>query len=306
MYPFGRYDRRWFLNDWVIENKLIQLNSPAVRRQLDDKLYFRLLLRQLGLEQHMAPAVGLLFDGAFTSFSRAATLREALLQHGRVVAKPVSGLGGAGVELLESEANAPANGLYVLEGALKQHRYAAEIFPGSVNTIRLFTLRNRPDEAPFIAGAAHRFGVKASAPVDNLSRGGIASLVDPETGVLSAAHSVPGCYSINVHPRHPDTGATIQGVSVAMWSEVKALGLALANRIPGLAMAGWDICVTPEGPRLIEGNGSVPNPELFQMHWPILRNPKTRQYFASRGMVSPRLVRELDELAASEADPALR
>lgn len=303
LYPFDRYDRRWFLSDWAVENRLRGINPPDVSAQLGNKLFFHLVLRELGLGGKTAPLVGMLNDGRLTPFSSWRSVAEAIEAHGRVVVKPVSGFGGQHVRLLGAGDAVPGSGNYIVEGALRQHAYAAEIFPGSANTIRVFTLRPAGGE-PFIAGAAHRFGTMQTAPVDNFSRGGLSALVDEATGRLSAAKSKSKIQGRTLHIRHPDTGAPIEGTTVPRWAEVKALALELAGCVPGLRLGGWDVCVTAEGPRLIEGNGSVPNPNVIQMHWPVLLNARTRKFFADHGVISRRDYDELTALARELPPPA--
>ena len=296
LYPFDRYDRRWFLSDWAVENRFRGINHPDVSAQLSNKLFFHLLLRELGLGGRTAPLVGMLNDGRLTPFSRCRSLAEAIEAHGRIVVKPVSGFGGRHVRLLAAGEAVPVSGNFIVEGALRQEAYAAEIFPGSVNTIRVFTLRADGGE-PFIAGAAHRFGTAQTAPVDNFSQGGLSAIIDEATGRLSSAKSKSAVQGRTLHIRHPDTGAAVEGVVVPRWAEVKAFALELAASVPGLKLAGWDICVTPEGARLVEGNGNAPNPNLIQMHEPILLNARTRGFFADHGVISRRHYDELTALA---------
>jgi hypothetical protein len=297
LYPFDHYDHRWFLNDWAVENRLRSINPPDVSAQLGNKLFFHLLLRELGFAGKAAPLIGMLNDGQLTSFSSYRSVAEAIEAHGGVVVKPVSGFGGRHVRLLGRGDELPAVGNFIVEGVLRQHAYAAAIFPGSVNTIRVFTLRASAGEEPFIAGAAHRFGVSQSAPVDNFSKGGVATLVDLETGRLSVAKSKSKFHVHNIHVKHPDTGVVFEGTVVPRWEEVKAFALQLAGAVPGLKLAGWDVCVTAEGPRLIEGNGGVPNPDLIQSQYPILLNPQTRRFFLQHGVITRRHFDELEAMA---------
>jgi hypothetical protein len=304
LYPFDRYDHRWILNDWAVENYFPQINSPFVKARLDDKLYFHLLLRELGLGDRISPLIGLLSDGVFTSFSDFATIEESLVRHPRIVVKPVDGIGGRGIYVLEKMSELRPHGTYILEAAIRQHEYASEIFPGSVNTLRIMSLKATGSE-PFIIGAAHRFGVKKSAPVDNISSGGISANVDVETGRLGAARSHPGSFAQCRHPQHPETNTPIEGVMVPRWTEIREFVLELARRIPGLKLAGWDVSLTANGPRLVEANGSMPNPELFQYDWPLLVNPQTRAFFADHGVISRKHADELTQLEAL-GEPAKR
>ncbi|HEY9156288.1 MAG TPA: sugar-transfer associated ATP-grasp domain-containing protein [Opitutaceae bacterium] len=297
LYPFDRYEPRWFLSDWAVENHFFNINSSFVKAQLNDKLSFHLLLRELGSGGKMAPLIGVVCDGEFTSFSDFETIEAALLLHPRIVVKPVDGLGGFGIYVLEKTSDLRRQGTYILEAAIRQHEYANNIFPGSVNTMRIMTVRASGSE-PFIIGAAHRFGVKKSAPVDNISSGGISTCINLHTGRMSAAWSQPGRFAQQSHAQHPETLSPIEGVVIPHWDEIKAFVIDLARKVPGLKLAGWDVSLTAEGPRLIEANGNVPNPELFQYDWPLLLNPQTRAFFANHGVIPRKLADDLTQLEA--------
>lgn len=296
LYPFERHDARWFLSDWEIERRLGRVNEEACIPLLENKLLFHLLLARSGLAGAAAPLVGLLADGAFRPLGAFATAGEALAMLGRLVRKPATGWGGAGVRVVESEAAAlqgAGGGLFLLEGFLQQHDYAARIFPGSLNTIRIVTMTGA-DGLPFVAAAAHRFGAAASVPVDNFKRGGVSALVDPATGALSAGRSNPGIHAAHVHATHPDTGAPIEGVLVPMWTEAQALALRLAGLFPGLRHVGWDICITPQGPRVVEGNSRLANPNLIQAHRPLLLDPRVRDFLRRHRVLREGRARRLE------------
>jgi hypothetical protein len=291
LYPFDRFERRWFLTDWEIETRLGRVNDERVVPLLDDKLLFHLLI---GREPAIAgpEPIGFVANGRFHALGPHASVSDALAAHERAVCKPSRGAGGAGVSVLKPSDAPPERGLFLLEGFVAQHAYAASIFPGSLNTIRVVTLAD--EEGAFVAGAAHRFGCAASAPVDNFKRGGVSALVDLDTGRMSAGRSNPGLHAEHVHPAHPDTGAAIEGVVVPMWREVMDLALALARLVPGLHHVGWDLCVAADGPRVIEGNAWLANPNLIQAHRPILLDPRVRRFMRRHGVLSERRAAELD------------
>lgn len=296
LYPFDRYDLRWFLSDWTVEHRFPGINPPDAAVQLSNKLFLHVLLRELGRPGKLPPLIGIVSDGRFTPLSLYASLEAAIAAHRRVIVKPVGGCGGAGVTRIGPGDALPAGGIHVVEAVLEQHPYAAAIYPGALNTIRVLVLR-RDHEPPFIAAAAHRFGNSRTGAVDNLARGGISTLVDLETGTLSAGRSIPGFHSGVQHDRHPDTGAAFEGVEVPRWNEVKALALELMLLVPGLQIAGWDVCVTRDGPRVIEGNG-IPDPDVIQTHRPLLLDARTREFFHAKGVISDRRFRTLERLAA--------
>lgn len=295
LYPFARFDRRLFLSDWEIEKRLGQVNDKAAMALLDNKLLFHLVLARGGLENTAPTLVGMLTAGQFRSLSPFGTIGEAVAAFGALVCKPVGGSGGADISVIRGADRPEEKGLFLLEAFIEQHAYASHIFSGSLNTIRVVTMTDLGG-VPFVAGAAHRFGCAASAPVDNFKRGGISALVDDTTGILSAGRSNPGRHADHVHEVHPDSGERIAGVQVPMWDEAKALALALARLFPGLHHIGWDLCITADGPRVIEGNSRLANPNLIQAHRPLMLDPKVRDFLHRHGVLSVRRARQLREL----------
>src|SRR5690606_35791520 len=72
---------------------------------------------------------------------------------------------------------------------ITQGPFGRSVFADAVNTMRVVTMIDPLDSRPFVATAIHRFGTKASAPTDNVSRRGIRSTIDIQTGVLSAGQA---------------------------------------------------------------------------------------------------------------------
>jgi Sugar-transfer associated ATP-grasp len=221
-------------------------------------------------------------------------------EHGKVVLKPVRGIGGRGIFIIGlqgnsinvnnktvsvAQARAQLSELndYVVTEFVQQGEFPSSIFPGSVNTIRVLTMSDPDTEEPFVAAAAHRFGSQVSAPVDNLHAGGLSALIDLESGVLSAA-AERGEDRLIMHDVHPDTGAQISGRVVPNWSALKEHVLGVANRLPFLCYVGWDIALTANGPVFIEGN-KQPNPRPFQLHRPLLLDRRVKRFYEKHGII---------------------
>jgi hypothetical protein len=166
---------------------------------------------------------------------------------------------------------------------VQQGEFPSSIFPGAVNTIRILTMSDPDTEEPFVAAAAHRFGSQSSAPVDNLHAGGLSSLIDLESGALSAA-AERGEDRLIMHDVHPDTGAQISGRVVPNWSALKEQVLEVANRLPFLCYVGWDIALTAKGPVFLEGN-KQPNFRAFQLHRPLLLDPRIKRFYEKHGII---------------------
>lgn len=279
LYPLDEYDLSLFLSDWKIEFQIDKLNDPAGQEFLSNKLLFHLILREQFPEGITAGLIGIVADDNFVSFSRHGRLENALADAGFLIAKPIAGAGGKSVRRIASLPHGLGPGMFLVESGIRQHPYASSIHPHCVNTIRVLTLKDPETGRHFVAGAAHRFGTQRTGCVDNFSFGGLSALVDIETGILSAAKSNPGFYQCNRHPRHCDSGAAIEGVSVPYWEQAKDWCLKVAAAIPGIVHVGWDVAITADGPVIVEGNARIANPNLIQAHRPLLTNPRVRRFY---------------------------
>jgi len=220
----------------------------------------------------------------------------------RFVVKPAGGGGGVGVRVISSaDGKLTINGKAVsedefrrfisrLDGALicefiEQHEYASTIFPHSTNSIRVISMWDYDKGEPFIPFAGQRFGRTTSIPTDNISQGGIPVQVDVATGELQSGSLTPrGKPPVWLH-EHPDTGSRIKGVIVPNW-EVATSGLIeIARRMPYIPYVGWDIVITSDGFKVIEGNNY---PHLgHQIFEPLMRDQRVRAFYERFGVVRP-------------------
>lgn len=151
-----------------------------------------------------------------------------------------------------------AEGKTIVEEYLFQHKALADIYPNSINTVRIATL-NQNDEIKTIY-AFLRIG-NSGHLVDNVNSGGMCAPVDLETGTVTAcACDKEG----KVYQCHPVTGAKILGAKIPYWKECLNLCIKAADRTPDLGYIGWDVCVTENGPVLVEGN-EFPGHDLLQL-----------------------------------------
>lgn len=170
---------------------------------------------------------------------------------------------------------------YLVVTFVRQAGYARAIFPDSANTMRIVTMIDPATDRPFIAASEHRFGVAASAPTDNVSRGGLSCRVDPDTGRLGPG-ICDGRTTIVRTNVHPETGAKLEGVEVEHWREAKDMVLNVAQALPFAPYVGWDVLVSDDGPVLIEGNAG---PSMHsQMHFPYLLDERVRRFVEHHGV----------------------
>jgi hypothetical protein len=121
--------------------------------------------------------------------------------------------------------------------------------------------------------------------MDNFTQGGVAALVDPETGRLQLGIRVLPSGRPEAVERHPDTGAEITGLVVPRWRETVERVLAVARDHPYLPYVGWDVVVTDEGIRILEGNSNS-GTDILQVHGPLLADPRIRRFYERRGVLS--------------------
>jgi len=219
----------------------------------------------------------------------------------RLIIKPTTGGGGGNVVLLEQrESGAAWNGEAVgpeqIRARMKENRdrlvmefveqarYAREIHGASANTIRVLCLWDDDENRPFAARAVQRFGSPATAPVDNITQGGLDAAVDLETGRLGKGARMTPEGRPEFHEHHPDTGARIEGVVVPHWRETLSALLAVAEKYPNLPYVGWDVLITDDGFRLLEGN-NMSGLWMFQVHGPLLADPRVRRFYERRGVL---------------------
>lgn len=181
---------------------------------------------------------------------------EFLRRNPSIIVKPVDGLGGDSIEVLhERHTSDPVAlqrrlidaGQVLVEALIVQHPTMAELYPGSVNTVRMITYL-APDDKLHILARVLRIG--NGAAVDNFASGGMYALLD-ETG--TSPYAGVDKFS-NVYEAHPLTGVSVAGFQVPHFDRVLDMVEDAARRIPDVPYIGWDIAITAEGPALIEGN----------------------------------------------------
>ncbi len=191
-----------------------------------------------------------------------------LAHHPVFMAKPSQGSCGWGIEKVNREDYPSPEVLYEhlaqraplleLEEVIVQHPAVAAIYPGAINTVRMVTIRGKSG-AVYLVTAMFRIG--NGKFVDNFNSGGMVAPMDPDTGtVIDRALDKQK----NLYVNHPATGAPIQGFTFPDWDRAVALVKEAAQVVPEVGYVGWDVCFTPEGPCLVEGN-QFPGHDIYQL-----------------------------------------
>lgn len=177
-----------------------------------------------------------------------------------IFAKPDVGESGKGIERLKKSDFPDTDAMYryvksrnfgVLEEELIQHEALKRVYPHSVNSLRIVTLlTGGPAFDAHCVYAVVKFGGGGKF-VDNLENGGMFCPLNPETGeICGVAHTA----ALKTLDCHPDTGVPFLGYRIPFVREAIALCKKAAMEEPRMRYLGWDVCITPEGPAIIEGN----------------------------------------------------
>lgn len=138
---------------------------------------------------------------------------------------------------------------FLVEERLRQHSELARLHSASINTLRIVTVRSAGSVGPL--AILIRIGVGRAA-IDNVSKGGIAALVDADSGRIVGKAMRGKERTVVTH--HPDTGVRIEGFEIPRLGEAVALVCRMHRDWPFFHSLGWDVAMTPEGPVVIEAN----------------------------------------------------
>ena len=184
-----------------------------------------------------------------------------LTRYGTVIVKPMDGKQGDGIRTLEYASQDDEELRRVFEALIKEDVLIEELIVQhpdmvfgnkSVNTIRVLTAC-RPDGKARIMKAFLRAGV-GDTLVDNTATGGYYYEVDLETGVVSSGGTSKDGDLVFIHPQ---TDIVMLGFKVPLWDKVVDMCVDAAQRLPRVALVGWDVAISQDHVQLVEGNNSA-------------------------------------------------
>ncbi len=176
-----------------------------------------------------------------------------------IFAKPNVGESGKGIQKLTKDkfdsleamydyVMDPANNFGVIEQQIVQHPKLNELYPLAINSYRIVTLV--VDGVAHCVYAVSKCGNEGKF-VDNMENSGLCCPIDQETGTIAGCAHTSALINYDVHPY---TGVTLEGFQLPCVQEAVELSKKAALEVPEIRYVGWDICVTPDGPAIIEGN----------------------------------------------------
>ena len=304
LYELERNDPRDYLPDACDID--FAINDPHYCT-LGNKLSFSRLMELYGVPHPEVLALlsrgwTYAFDEQSSGDSLTVVIRKLLEEHGQLVMKPVLAGGGRGIIFVQRDdaLGVVANGEpirikelidlitrledYYVSTYETQAAYAAALYPGIPNTVRVLTLWDYERNKPFVAAAVQRIGSSRSFPVDSFHYGGLGAQIGIESGKLGPALTLDNRGRLSQMTHHPETGQPIEGIQVTHWQETKGLLLLIAERLPQTPFVGWDVLVTEGGCRVLEAN-CPPAVQVWQAHQPLLTDFRSRRFFETIGMI---------------------
>lgn len=138
----------------------------------------------------------------------------------------------------------------LFETYIEQSDEYAKFNPSSVNTVRTWVLQQ--GNSIEVIGALFRVG-RENALTDNSSAGGLIFPVDIKTGTLAKGSTTLTSHS-EQFTHHLDSGLPLAGEILAHWQEVIDCSCETLRKLPCTHFAGLDVCMTAQGPLIIEVN----------------------------------------------------
>lgn len=260
----GVYEKKYF-PEILYSTKVEPIISPAKYHGiLSDKGLLKTIFQGDSFYRlpytHIYNSNGIIIDDKYTVLSNDEALKR-FENCGKVIIKPtVNTSSGIGVMMLEMhngvdertgksayEIIKSYNKDYIVQEYVKQSRYLANIYAGSLNTFRVVTYIC--EGKIYLAPIALRIGSGGSF-VDNLHAGGMSIGIKGCT-LREYAFTEMG----QKYEKHPDSGLLFNGYEIPAIKKITEAALSLHGRLPQLGMISWDWSIDiDEKPIMVEMN----------------------------------------------------
>lgn len=246
-------EKSTYINQAVNKNYIRHCNNPKFYNDLNDKPTF--------LEKYKKFINRDFLDLRKASYEEYVSFVD---KHPEFIVKPIDGLCGYGVELLDTKDKdikviydkLNFNHQQLLEERIVQHPLINKIYEKSINTIRIVTLIK--DGNVSVLFRAMRIG-NNNKVVDNFNNGGLMAVVEEDGTIIKPVLDKDN----KVYTKHPMTNTNIVGFKIPRFKEIIELCKNLAKVTPELGLCGWDIAVTDKGLDVVEGN-HIPGYDIYQ------------------------------------------
>lgn len=253
MYDLNKQQRSTIITRGINNSIFKKYNDPVFIKYFHNKLLFNKKFNKYLCRDWMEIIES---DENFSKF------KEFCKKHQKIVIKPYSGSCGQNIEIIDVKNkdlkeiynNLIKTGRTLVEEQAVQCEEISKLHPSSINTIRMVTLNQE------IVAAFLRIGNDNNV-VDNFNHGGLAAPINIETGIIDyLAISKDG----NIYERHPLTNEPILWFQIPKWPRIKRFVIQASKEVPEVGYVGWDVCLGPKDPFLIEAN-EFPGHDIYQL-----------------------------------------
>lgn len=253
MYDLTEKQRKTIITRGINNSIVKRYNNPAFTKYFSDKIAFNKKFNKYLLRDWMEVKDSPENFEEFKKFCQ---------KHHEILVKPLSESCGKGVEIFKTNSQ---NLKKIYQNLLETKRYLVEevaiqcdeiskLHPSSINTIRIVTLNNE------IVAAFLRIGNNNNV-VDNFNHGGLVAPINIETGIIDYLAIDK---KMNIYEKHPLTNEPILWFKIPKWPRIKRFVIQASKEVPEVGYVGWDVCLGPKDPFLIEGN-EFPGHDLYQL-----------------------------------------
>lgn len=294
-YGLSKNNFNEYVPDWFRIDNLSYINQ-ANDSIINDKVLFHQYFRN---DERIVSVIAYVFDGKiYEAVNNQLIDIETLFKNNKknLIFKTAKGGGGSGITKisvkeigLESSLKKAKKLLstshnFVVQEELKQNGFANEVYPSTLNTIRVLTIKDTESGKPYIAKAVHRFGTSESNFVDNWTSGGICVDIDISKKIFGLG-AVKGKESENLVflNKHPDTMVKFEGKVVPNWDLIQDEILRLSEQLFFLKYIGWDVVPFENGFQILEANSNS-DINLLQIHGGLLKDEEVRKFYENEGL----------------------
>lgn len=300
LYNFDTNNHKLYLSDYK-RRKTSKINE-AYSLIINDKNIFSKIFTSHGVT---AKVFGTVKNGVIVIDNHTKTFGEFIAfvkRQRKLIIKKYRGGGGKGIYKLTYEKDSfylndqplKEDDVHIFMNDLSNHQivehlsqasYSNNIYSGTINSIRIITMMDPETNEVFIPIAVHKFGSETTKPVDNVWNGGMTAKIDIETGILGkSAYHHENNNKIEWKSTHPDTDVLIEGTEVPGWAQVIDKVKDIAQSENYLKYVGWDVVVTDNGVRIIEGN-NYSDVNILQIHQPLLMDERVKKFYKHYGII---------------------